>query len=120
VEGQRVHVLAEHLDELAATKPTTAVRLLPGFDQYVLGPGTADGHVVPTARRAAVSKQSGSISPVVVVGGIVKGTWELDGDRVRVGWFKEAGKPPRRQLEAEVERLSSILDRGLRSEVSLS
>jgi len=120
VEGQRVHVLAEHLDELAATKPTTAVRLLPGFDQYVLGPGTADGHVVPAARRAAVSKQSGWIAPVVVAGGTVKGTWELDGDQVRVGWFKVAGKLPRTQLEAEVERLSSILDRGLRSEVSLA
>jgi hypothetical protein len=120
VEGQQVHVLAEHLDELAATKPTTAVRLLPGFDQYVLGPGTADRHVVPAARRAAVSKQSGWISPVVVAGGIVKGTWELDGDQVRVGWFKEAGAPPRSQIKAEVERLSSILDRGLRSEVSLA
>lgn len=119
VEGQRVHVLAEHLDELAATKPTTAVRLLPGFDQYVLGPGTADGHVVPAARRAAVSKQSGWISPVVVAGGIVKGTWELDGDQVRVGWFKEAGEPPRSKIKAEVDRLSSTLDRGLHSEVSL-
>jgi len=95
------------------------MRLLPGFDQYVLGPGTTDGHVVPAARRAAVSKQSGWISPVVVAGGIVKGTWELDGDQVRVGWFKEAGKPPRSQLEAEVERLAAILDRDLRLEVSL-
>ncbi len=119
VEGQRVHVLAEHLDELAATKPSKAVRLLPGFDQYVLGLGTEDEHVVPAARRAAVSKQSGWISPVVVAGGIVKGTWDLDGDQVRVGWFKEAGAPPRSQIKAEVERLSSILDRDLRSEVSL-
>lgn len=50
----------------------------------------------------------------------MKGTWELDGDQVRVGWFKEAGKPPRSQITAEVERLSSILDRDLRSEVSLA
>ena len=120
VEGQLVYVLAEHLDELAATKPTTAVRLLPGFDQYVLGPGTADGHVVPTARRAAVSRQSGWISPVVVAGGVVCGTWELDGDRVRVSWFREAGRPPRTALKAEVARLSSILDRVLRPAISLA
>jgi len=120
VEGQRVHVLAEHLDELAATKPSKAVRLLPRFDQYVLGPGREDGHVVPAARRAAVSRQSGWISPVVVAGGIVKGTWDLDGDHVRVGWFKEAGKPPRSEIRAEVERLSSILDRGLRTAISLA
>ncbi len=113
VDGERAHVLAEDLDELASASPTKAVRLLSGFDQYVLGPGTADGHVVPRARRAAVSKQSGWISPVVVAGGVVSGTWELEGDLLRVAWFREAGKPPRKALEAEVARLSSILDRGL-------
>jgi hypothetical protein len=119
VDGERAHVLAEDLDELASARPTPAVRLLAGFDQYVLGPGTADGHVVPTARRAAVSKQSGWISPVVVAGGVVCGTWELDGDRVGVAWFSEAGRLPRTALKAEVARLSSILDRDLRAVISL-
>jgi hypothetical protein len=96
------------------------VRLLPGFDQYVLGPGTADAHVVPTARRAAVSKQSGWISPVVVARGVVCGTWQLDGDRVGVAWFREAGRPPRHALRAEVERLASILDRDLRLTVTVA
>ena len=95
VDGERAYVLAEDVDELASTEPTTALRLLPGFDQYVLGPGTGDGHVVPASRRAAVSRQAGWISPVVVAGGVVCGTWELDGDDVRVAWFAEAGKPPR-------------------------
>lgn len=89
------------------------MRLLPGFDQYVLGPGTADGHVVPPARRAVVSRQAGWISPVVVAGGHVCGTWDLDGDRVGIEWFGEAGKPPRRALADEVARLSSILGRQL-------
>jgi hypothetical protein len=113
VDGERAHVLAEDLDELASTRRTKAVRLLPGFDQYVLGPGTGDGHVVPAARRAAVSKQAGWISPIVVAGGVVRGTWELDGELVRVAWFKEAGRLPRKAVEAEVARLSSILDRDL-------
>ena len=113
VDGQPGFVLAEDLDDLAAAKPTKTLRLLGGFDQFVLGPGTGDGHVTPAARRSAVSKQSGWISPVVVVGGVVHGTWTLDGDRVGIGWFKEAGKPPRKVLEAEVERLSSILGRPL-------
>jgi hypothetical protein len=113
VEGEPMHLLAEHLESLVAAKPTTAVRLLPGFDQYVLGPGTGDGHVVPTARRRQVSKQSGWIAPVVVVSGVVAGTWELDTDRVRVAWFGEAGRRPRAALAAEVRRLSAILDREL-------
>jgi Winged helix DNA-binding domain len=120
VDGERAHVLAEDLDELAAARPTTAVRLLPGFDQYVLGPGTADGHVVPTARRSAVSRQSGWISPVVVARGVVSATWELNGDLVRVAWFREAGRPPRNALRTEVLRLSSILDRDLQSAIILA
>jgi hypothetical protein len=120
VDGERAHVLAEDLDELAAASPTDAVRLLPGFDQFVLGPGTADGHVVPASRRAAVSRQSGWISPVVVGGGVVCGTWELDDEHLRVAWFREAGRPPRAVLRAEVERLSSILGRGLRPVIGVS
>ena len=91
----------------------TAVRLLPGFDQYVLGPGTADGHVVPASRRAAVSRQSGWISPVVVAGGssAARGSWTATD--VRVAWFAEAGRPPRNALRAEVARLSAILGRDL-------
>jgi hypothetical protein len=118
VDGASAYVLAEDLDELLATRPTTAVRLLPGFDQYVLGAGTADGRVVPTSRRAAVSRQAGWISPVVVVGGVVCGTWELDGDAARIAWFREAGKPPRRALGEEVARISSIVGRELRSDVA--
>jgi hypothetical protein len=118
VDGERAHVLAEDLDDLAAARPTRAFRLLPGFDQYVLGPGTGDGRVVPIARRAAVSRQSGWISPVVVNGGVVTGTWELDGDTIRVAWFPEAGVCPRTALKAEVARLSTIVGRDLHSNVS--
>ena len=119
LDGEPAHVLAEDLDGLASATQTKAVRLLPGFDQYVLGPGTGDGHVVPPSRRAAVSRQSGWISPVVLVGGVVRGTWELDGDLVHVSWFGETGKPPRTALREEVERLSSLLGRDLRPEISV-
>src|SRR5687768_712238 len=44
VDGERAYILAKDVDDLASTTPTTVARLLPGFDQYVLGPGTADGH----------------------------------------------------------------------------
>jgi len=57
---------------------------------------------------------------VVVSGGVVFGTWELERDQVRIAWFKGAGRPPRNALEAEVARLSSILDRDLRAAMSLA
>src|SRR2546427_5302879 len=94
VDGERAYVLAEQLDELASARPTAAVRLLPGFDQYVLGLGDEDVHVVPAARRAAVSRQSGWISPIVVAGGGVRGAWALDGDHLRIAWGSEARRPP--------------------------
>jgi hypothetical protein len=67
-----------------------------------------------------VSRQAGWISPVVVVGGVVRGTWELDADAARVAWFREAGKPPRRALGEEVARISSILGRELRPAIRLA
>jgi hypothetical protein len=120
IDARPAYVLAEDLDELLATNPTGTVRLVPGFDQYVLGPGTKDPLVVPTARRAEVSRQAGWISPVVLVDGVICGTWELDGPEARVAWFGEAGRPPRRRIDAEVSRLSSILGRELRAAVRLT
>src|SRR2546425_1685289 len=120
VDGERAYVLAEDLDELASTRPTTAVRLLPGFDQYLLGVGTEDHHIVPAKRRSAVSRQSGWISPVVGAGGVVCGTWALDEDWARVAWFRDAGRPPRNALAAEVARISAILGRDLRAAISVA
>jgi len=117
VEGQARYALAADVDEMAATGASSAVRLLPGFDQYVLGPGTADDEVTPAVRRSAVSRQAGWIAPVVVAGGVVSGTWQLDGEVVRVAWFEEAGKPPSGRLSAEVKRLAGIVGRELRLEV---
>ena len=119
VDGERRYVLADDLDELAATSPSPAVRLLSGFDQYVLGPGTGDAHVVPSTRRAAVSRQSGWISPVVVRGGVVSGTWELGDEEARIAWFRESGRAPQKRLRAEVERVAAIVGRDLRASISL-
>ena len=118
VDGEPAFVLSEDIDELATTRPTAAVRLLGGFDQYVLGPGTDDGHVTPAARRRDVSRQSGWIAPVVVHRGSVAGTWKLDGDRVTVEWFEESGRVPRAALEREVGRLGAILDRDVALEIA--
>jgi hypothetical protein len=106
IEGEPGFVLREHLVDLAATSPTTAIRLLPGYDQWVLGPGTADPHIVPQARRALVSRQAN----IAINGGIVSGTWALTHDHVAVDWFAEGGPPPTKGLADEVERLATILD----------
>lgn len=118
VAGERAFVPAEHVDELVAARPNADVRLLPGFDQYVLGPGTKDPHIIPPGRRPMVSKQSGWIAPVVVCGGLVSGTWEIDDGALRVSWFDELGKPPMRALGDESDRLSGIVGTTLVLEVA--
>jgi hypothetical protein len=118
VDGEAAFILADHAHELAATKPTKAVRLLGGFDQWVLGPGTEDSHVIPSARRRTVSKQSGWIAPIVVAGGAVAGTWELDRHVIRVGWFAESGRLAKRGLTQEAGRLAAIIGRELTVEAA--
>jgi len=107
IDGESTYVLREDLDELAATPATIAVRLLPGHDQWVLGPGTADPHVVPPARRTLVTRQAN----LVVAGGVVSGTWSLSDDKVVIAWFAEAGPPRPEALAEEVARLTTILRR---------
>lgn len=113
IDGEPAYILREDLDALAATPATTAVRLLPGHDQWVLGPGTADARVVPPARRALVSRKAN----LVIVGGVVSGTWSLSDDQAVVSWFPEAGPPPHEALAEEVARLAGILDRPLQPTV---
>ena len=114
IEGDAAHVMREDLDELHATSPTDALRLLPAFDQWVMGPGSADGHIVPPARRGLVSRQAA----LVVAGGVVAGTWVLKGEGLTVSWFGESGPVPRERLEREMARLGEILGRELDLEVA--
>jgi hypothetical protein len=109
VEGVKALALARHVEEIAATPPSSVVRLLPGFDQYVLGPGTMDSRILAPARRALVSRTGGWIAPVVPAGGRIVGTWEQDGDQLSVALFIEAEGVTAVALEAETERVAEAL-----------
>jgi hypothetical protein len=109
VDGEPAFLMAEDVDDLGSTSPTQTVRLLPGFDQYVLGPGTKAEEIIAPSRRAAVSRTAGWISPVVVAGGRVAGTWEIDGERVQVRLFEEADPIPDGELDVEVARIEELL-----------
>jgi len=89
VEGTPSLALTADLDELADSRPSDLVRLLPAFDQWVLAAGTGNRWIVDRARRPAVSRAGGWISPVVVAGGRVAGTWSQDGATVQVLLFPE-------------------------------
>lgn len=110
VEGRRGYVRSVDADELADTRPSGSVHLLGGFDQYVLGPGTGDTVLLPGDHRAKVSRTAGWISPIVVVGGRITGTWEWAEDTAVISMFD--GAPlPKRGLDAAVARLALALGR---------
>jgi Winged helix DNA-binding domain len=111
VDGRTLFARAADVDEMATTRPVRTVRLLPGFDQYVLGPGTGDPHIVPIERRAQVSKAAGWISPVVVLDGRVAGVWEVSGSGLSVTLFEEV---PVAKLKAEAARLGELMGEKLR------
>jgi hypothetical protein len=106
VGGQDAYILSEHADDLAAAEPSRSVRLLGGFDQYVLGPGTNDRQLLAAEHRDKVSKAAGWISPIVVSGGRITGVWELDGDEVVVSVFPGEDTPSTAEMEAEVAHVA--------------
>jgi hypothetical protein len=110
VEGEPLYARAEDVDDLAGTSPNQTLRLLPNFDQYVLGPGTSDGHALPAAWRDLVSRAAGWISAVVVLGGRIVGTWAANDDgEVDVTPFPDVGKLPAKPLRQEIKRVAALL-----------
>jgi len=106
VEGETAWLAAEHVDELAGSGPCTGLRLLGAFDQYVLGPGTGDGTLLPREHRSAVSRTAGWISPVVVLDGRIAGVWDVVDGELVVSPFAGAGPLPREDLEREAEHVA--------------
>jgi hypothetical protein len=111
VAGSTMYIRTADVDDLIATHPRNVVRLLPGFDQYVLGPGTGDPQIIPADRRAQVSKAAGWISPVVVVNGRVAGIWTVVGSDLSVTLFDDV---PQAKLQAEAVRVGERLGEKLR------
>jgi hypothetical protein len=108
VEGSVAYVVREDVDALAASLPSEAVRLLPGHDQWVIGPGTKDVHVTPLSRRDLMTRKANP----VIVGGVVCGTWVRKGDELTVTWLDKRRRPDE-AIERESGRLAGLLGRAL-------
>jgi hypothetical protein len=113
VDGKPAFVLCEDVEVLLGARANSTLRLLPVYDQWVMGPGTADAHVTPVARRGLVSGGAN----VAIIGGVVAGTWTLKGDDLTVDWFNKKSAPAGSALADEVKRLGRILDRPIHADV---
>lgn len=110
VDARPTYVLAAALKGLQAAKANQAIRLLPGYDPWIMGPGTADAWMIAPARRALATRGSN----LVTQGGVVAGTWRMRAGELTVSWFKENGAAPLADLQAEAQRIAHIQGRELK------
>jgi hypothetical protein len=111
VGGARAFALAADADEIAGSAPVGTVRLLPAFDQYVV---TATRHaetLMPGPFKERVYRSQGWLSPVLLAGGHMLGTWRQEARGKRLGVtiepFTKLPAAVRRQAAAEAERLAA-------------
>ena len=90
IDGEEFLVCADDVDDLASTVVSPTVRLLPAADPWVMGPGTADPHVVPPAHRQPVTRGAN----LVLAGGVVAGTWTRKAGTLAV-CLARRGRPTR-------------------------
>ena len=105
VDGEDLLVSADDVDDLTSTTVSPTVRLLPAADPWVMGPGTADPHVVPPAHRQLVTRGAN----LVLAGGVVAGTWTRKAGTLTVAWLGGADPPDHDLLVEEAARLAAIL-----------
>ncbi len=113
VEGRPGWMLAADVDAAGRAEPAGVVRLLGGFDHYVVAAPRDAEAVLPAARRERVYRPQGWLSPVLLVDGRIAGVWshEAKGGRLTVT-VEPFGRPSaavRAGAEAEAERLASFL-----------
>lgn len=75
VDGHRGWLTSAGAAALADHPTADGVVLLGGFDPYVLAPISHRDAIIPDGRLDQVSRTAGWISAVVLVDGIVEGTW---------------------------------------------
>lgn len=112
VDGRPALLRAEWLDDLRAARPDDSVVLLPGYDQWVLGPGTADESVVPSRWRPAATRGAN----LVLEGGRVAGTWKRTKGSLEVSEAAERPLPLAR-LAAAGQRWGAVLGTPLSARV---
>ena len=113
VEGGQAWMLAADAREARESAPSGSVRLLPGFDQYVVAASAHAENLFPYALRGRVYRPQGWISPVLLVDGFIQGTWrhEVKSDHVEVKIepFSTLPVRERESAEQEAERLARFL-----------
>jgi len=118
VDGRAASALRSDLPVLRRAPPRPGIRLLPSFDEYLLG-HKDKGHLVDPAHYKRVYRKAGWLSPVVLVDGRVAGVWSAAKSRGRltitVEPFRRLGREIRDGVAAEADDVGRFF--GLAAEV---
>ena len=106
IDGEDLLLFVDDVDDLTSTVVSPSIRLLPAADPWVMGPGTANPHVVPPAHRPLVTRGAN----LVLANGVVAGTWMRKADTLSVAWREDADPPDLDLLGQEAARLAAVLD----------
>jgi hypothetical protein len=113
LDGGKYWALTETVSALAGASPTKSVRLLPGFDPYVIGSTRHAAKLMTGDFKARVHRPQGWVSPVLLVDGRIDGVWrhERKGKRVLVDIQPFAAVPKwvSRGAEQEAASLATFL-----------
>jgi uncharacterized protein YcaQ len=111
IERTKASILTGDRERLLGSLREPVLRLLPGFDPYLLG-HTDKSHLVDDEFYKRVYRNQGWISPVVLLNGRAIGIWAVAGrgkDILQVELFAKASKVIRKGIETEAERLGIFL-----------
>jgi hypothetical protein len=113
VDGWKTWALTEALPQIEAAVIKDNVRLLPGFDPYVLAATRDQDAILPAAYKGRVYRPQGWISPVVLVDGVMAGVWEHEQKKGRVAItvkpFAALSDTVKQTVEVEAARLAAFL-----------
>src|SRR4051794_15614061 len=113
LEGLRAWLPAAALDDALAAEPSRNVRLLPAFDQWVVGSSRESEAMIANEHRPRVFRKAAWFSPVILVRGRIEGVWWWQRKRRRlVVGLEPFGKLPkwaRAAAEREAQRLPAFL-----------
>jgi hypothetical protein len=118
VDGTHAWMLAADAGEIRERTMQRSVRLIPAFDQYVIGASLHAEHLLVGAARGRVYRPQGWISPVLLVNGFMQGVWrhEIKGNcvEVTIESFLRVPAWVRHGAAEEAERLATFLGCNLR------
>jgi Winged helix DNA-binding domain len=113
LDGKQAWMLTADARNMNTAKPKRSVRLLPAFDQYVVGASLHAAHLLPGDLRSRVYRPQGWVSPVLLVNGRMLGTWrhQIRSSRIEVVLEPFVKLPlwVRRSAGREAERLADFL-----------